>query len=189
MAQAPSEVGGIQPPPPGKYELDRAHTAVEFVARHMLTKIRGRFTDFDGTIEVGERPEDSQVVVEIRVASIQTNDERRDGHMKSGDFFELEKYPVMTFHSTAVRPTGGANFEIDGELTVKDVTRPITLKGEFLGSGPGMQEGSTILAATARARVNREDWGMTWNMIMETGGFLVSKDVDIEVEVEAMKVG
>ena len=189
MSQAPSDVAGLRPPPPGKYELDRAHTMVEFVARHMLTKVRGRFTDFDGTIEVGERPEDSQIDVEIRVASIQTNEPRRDAHMRSGDFFELETYPVITFHSIAVRPTGGAGFEIDGELTVKDETRPITLKGEFLGSGPGMSDGSTILGATARARVFREDWGMNWNMVMETGGFLVSKDVDIEIEVEALKVG
>jgi len=189
VAQTPSKDAKLTPPAPGKYELDHAHTMVEFVARHMLTRVRGRFTDFDGTIEVGERPEDSQIDVEIRVASIQTNEPRRDAHMRSGDFFELETYPVITFHSTAVRPTGGASFDLDGELTVKDETRPITLKGEFLGSGPGMSEGSTILAATARTRVYREDWGMNWNMVMETGGFLVSKDVDIEIEVEALKVG
>jgi polyisoprenoid-binding protein YceI len=189
MAQTRQEAGSIQAPPPGKYELDKAHTMVEFAARHMLTKVRGRFTEFEGTIEVGEKPENSQVDVEIRVASIQTNDERRDAHMRSGDFFELETYPLITFHSTAIRPTGGSSFDLEGELTVKDVTRPVTLKGEYLGSGPGMGEGSTLLAATARTRVDREDWGMTWNMVMETGGFLVSRDVDIEIEVEAHKVG
>jgi polyisoprenoid-binding protein YceI len=188
VAQAPSQEAKLQPPPPGQYELDRAHTMVEFVARHMLTRVRGRFTDFDGTIEVGERPEDSQIDVEIRVASIQTNDERRDGHMKSADFFELESYPVISFHSTAIRRTGGAGFEIDGDLTIKDVTRPVTLTGEFLGWGPGMND-TTLLAATARTRINREDWDITWNVVMETGGFLVSKDIEIEIEVEALRVG
>src|SRR5437870_1835502 len=138
MAQTSSEVGTVQLPPPGKYELDVVHTSVEFVARHILSKVRGRFTEFSGTIEVAEKPEDSSVEVEIKAASLQTNQEQRDEHLKSGDFFELEKYPLITFHSTAVRPTGGNTFELDGELTVKDVTRTVTLTGEYLGTGIGM---------------------------------------------------
>jgi polyisoprenoid-binding protein YceI len=183
------EIGGLQLPPAGKYELDLAHTAVEFVARHMLTKVRGRFTDFSGTIEVTERPEDSSVRVEIQTASIKTDTERRDDHLKSGDFLLIEEYPVITFTSTAVRPTGGTGFELEGNLTIKDVTKPVTLTGEFLGAGPGMDGKTPLLAATARTTIQREDWGVNWNMAVETGGFLVSKNVDLEIEVEAHKVG
>ena len=186
MAQVGTE--GVTAPPAGKWELDPAHTMVEFVARHMLTKVRGRFTDFSGTIEVGEKPEDSSMIVEIQAVSIQTNQEMRDNHMKSGDFFEVQTYPTLTFRSTGVRLTGGTNFELDGELTVKDVTNPITLQGEFIGWGPD-PEGTPILAASARTTIDREDWDLTWNVVAETGGWLVGKRVDIEIEVEARKVG
>ena len=176
-------------PEPGTYGLDVAHTAVEFVARHMLTKVRGRFTEFSGTIEVAERPEDSSVAVEIKTASIQTDTGKRDEHLKSGDFLLIEEYPVITFTSTAVRPTGGTGFELDGDLTIKDVTKPVTLTGEFLGTGPGMDGKTPMLAATAKTTIEREDWGVNWNMAVETGGFLVSKKVDLEIEVEAHRVG
>jgi polyisoprenoid-binding protein YceI len=188
MAQTSSEVGTVQLPPPGKYELDLAHTSVEFVARHILTKVRGRFTEFSGTIDVAERREDSSVQVEIQAASLQTNQDQRDAHLKSGDFFELEKYPLITFHSTGVRPTGGNAFELDGDLTVKDVTRPVTLKGEYLGTSTGMN-GEPIFGASAKTTVDREDWDMTWNMVVEAGNVLVGKTVDLEIEVEAHKVG
>jgi polyisoprenoid-binding protein YceI len=188
MAQAVREIAGIQVPPAGRYELDRAHTAVEFVARHILTKVRGRFTEFSGWIDVAEDPEDSSLEVEVKTATIQTNTEQRDQHLKSDDFLNVEKWPVMTFRSTAVRHTGGAGFEIDGELTIRDVTRPITLTGEYLGTETN-PSGKTVLAATARATLEREDWNVSWNMVLETGGFLVSKNVDLEIEVEAIKVG
>ena len=106
MAQPARTVGEVTLPEPGTYGLDVAHTAVEFVARHMLTKVRGRFTEFSGTIEVADRPEDSSVAVEIKTASIQTDTGKRDEHLKSGDFLLIEEYPVITFTSTAVRPTG-----------------------------------------------------------------------------------
>jgi polyisoprenoid-binding protein YceI len=182
------EIGGLQLPPAGKYELDIAHTAVEFVARHILTKVRGRFTEFSGWIDVGDKPEESSVEVEVKTASIQTNTEQRDQHLKSDDFLNVEKWPVMTFRSTAVRHTGGANFELDGDLTIRDVTRPITLSGEYLGTDTN-PSGKTILAATAKATLEREDWSVSWNMALETGGFLVSRKVDLELEVEAIKVG
>jgi polyisoprenoid-binding protein YceI len=178
---------GIQPPPAGRYELDAAHTAVEFVARHILTRVRGRFTDFSGEIEVAERPEDSRVKVDVRTASIQTNVDQRDEHLKSGDFLNVERWPVMTFESTGIRHTGGSAFELDGNLTIRDVTRPITLVGEYLGMDTN-PSGKTVLAATAKAALEREDWDVSWNMVLETGGFLVSKTVDLEIEVEAIKV-
>jgi polyisoprenoid-binding protein YceI len=188
MTQTPNEVGKVQLPPPGKYELDVTHTAVEFVARHIISKVRGRFTEFSGTIDVAEKPEDSSVQVEIKTASVQTNQEQRDEHLKSGDFFDFEKYPVMTFNSTAVRPTGADTFELDGELNIKDITRPVTLTGEYHGVGTGMN-GEVVFGASAKTTIDREDWDITWNMAIEAGGFLVGKKVDIEIEVEAHKVG
>ena len=188
MTEPVKEIAGLQPPPPGKYELDRAHTAVEFVARHILTKVRGRFTDFDGWIQVDENPEESSIEVEIKTASIQTNVEQRDNHLKSDDFLNVEKWPAMTFRSAAVRNAGGATFELEGDLTIRDVTRRVTLQGEYLGTDTN-PSGSTVLAATAKTTLVREDWNVSWNMMLETGGFLVSKTVDLEIEVEAIKVG
>ena len=179
---------GVSIPPAGTYELDAVHTVVGFVARHMLSKVRGQFTEFSGAIEVGDSPEDSHVEVEVKTGSITTHTEKRDQHLMSSDFFEIEKHPVLTFKSTAVRPTGGTSFELDGDLTIKDTTRPVTLSGEFLGWGPDM-EGNAMFAASAKTTIDREDWDMTWNMAVETGGFLVSKKIDIEIEVEAHKVG
>jgi polyisoprenoid-binding protein YceI len=178
---------GVSIPPAGTYELDVVHTVVGFVARHMLSKVRGQFTEFTGTIEVGESPEDSRIDVEIKAGSITTHTEKRDEHLTSGDFLEIEKHPVLTFKSTAVRPTGGDSFELDGDLTIKDITRPVTLAGEFLGWGPDM-EGEAMFAGSAKTTIDREDWDMTWNMAVETGGFLVGKRVDLEIEVEAHRV-
>jgi polyisoprenoid-binding protein YceI len=189
MAQAQQDqINETELPPAGTYELDVAHTTVEFVGRHMLSKTRGRFTDFKGRIVVGDTPESSSVDVEIDAGSIQTNTEKRDEHLKSGDFLELETYPTIAFKSTAVRRTGDDKFELDGDLTIKDVTRPVTLTGEFLGHGKGMQ-GDAMFGASARTTIDREEYGMTWNMAVEAGGVLVGKRVDIEIEVEAHKVG
>src|SRR5437867_13254799 len=109
MAAEGREYEGIPIPPAGKYELDRAHTVVGFVARHMLSKVRGQFTEFSGTIEVAESPQDSRVDVEVKTASITTHTEKRDEHLMSGDFLEIEKHPLLTFTSTAVGPTGGTS--------------------------------------------------------------------------------
>ncbi|MGZ8614864.1 MAG: YceI family protein, partial [Actinomycetota bacterium] len=119
MAQAAQEITGVSYPPAGTYELDASHTEVGFVARHMLTKTRGRFTEFSGTIEVGETPESSSVQVDVQTGSVQTNFEQRDNHLKSADFFESDEYPVMAFRSTAVRHTADTTFELDGDLTIK----------------------------------------------------------------------
>ena len=175
-------------PPAGTYEFDPSHTTIEFVARHMISKVRGRFTEFTGSIEVGETPETSSVEVEVVAGSVTTHFEQRDNHLKSGDFFDLETYPTFSFRSTGVRITGDDTFEIDGELTVKDITNPVTFRGEYLGWGPDMN-GVPMFAASAKTTVDREDWDMTWNMAVETGGFLVSKKIDIEVEVEAHNIG
>jgi hypothetical protein len=130
---------GVSIPPAGTYELDGVHTVVGFLARHMLSKVRGQFTEFTGTIQVGDSPEGSRVEVEVQTQSITTHTEKRDQHLRNGDFLDVEQHPVLRFTSTAVRPTGGSWFELEGELTIKDITRPVTLSGEFLGWGPNMQ--------------------------------------------------
>src|SRR5436309_8292717 len=119
------EYEGVSTPPVGTYELDPTHTVVGFVARHMLSKVRGQFTEFTGTIEVGDSPQDSHVDVEVKTGSITTHTEKRDQHLMSGDCLEIAKHPVLAFRSTAVRPTGGTSFELDGDLTIKDITRPV----------------------------------------------------------------
>lgn len=187
MAQVAQEVVGVSYPPAGTYELDPSHTEVGFVARHMLTRTRGRFTEFTGTIEVGDSPESSSVQVDVKTDSVQTNFEQRDNHLRGGDFFESDEYPVMSFRSTAVRRTGDTSFELDGDLTIKDVTKSITLKGEFNGWGKDPFENTKIFAE-ASTTVEREDWDLTWNAAVETGGLLVGKKVDIVIDVEAVKV-
>jgi Uncharacterized conserved protein len=189
MAQtegATREVNGVSVPPVGEYEIDGSHTDAEFVARHLLSKVRGKFGDVSGTITIAERPEDSHAEVEIKTASVNTGDAKRDGHLNSGDFFETEKYPTMTFKSTGLRLTGGNNFELDGDLTIKDTTKSITLKGEFLGWGKDMT-GEDRVFAEAKTRVNREEWGLSWNMAVELTGVLVAKEVDLELQVQAAK--
>jgi polyisoprenoid-binding protein YceI len=172
-------------PPAGTYAFDKAHTEVGFVGRHMLSKVRGRFTDVDGQIVVGETLEDSHVEVEIQAASIWTNLEMRDNHLRSGDFLEAEAYPSLTFKSTAVRPTGGSTFQLVGDLSIKDITREVVLDAEFLGSGPA-PNGGTLIAFSAKTEIEREDWDMTWNMAVETGGLLVGKRIQVEIDLEAL---
>jgi polyisoprenoid-binding protein YceI len=188
MAQVARQIDGISVPPAGRYELDVTHTQAEFVARHIMTKMRGRFTEFEGTVVVGDTVEGSSVEVEIQAASVQTNQEQRDEHLRSADFFDVETYPVLSFTSTEIRHTGGPHFELVGDLTIRDVTRSVTLQGEFLGWGQD-PFGNTVFSAEASTEVEREDWGLTWNMAIESGGFLVGKKVGLEITVEARKVG
>jgi polyisoprenoid-binding protein YceI len=178
-------VGGVELPPVGTWTFDRAHTTVEFVARHMLTKVRGRFTAFDGRVVIAERPEDSFVEVEIEAASLETKTDMRDDHLRSADFLDAERFPKLTFRSTEVRPTGGSRFELAGDLTIKDITRRVVLDAELAGWGPGPDPAAPPKAAfSASTEIDREDWDMTWNVAVETGGWLVGKRVRIEIETE-----
>jgi polyisoprenoid-binding protein YceI len=179
------EVNGIALPPAGSYHLDASHTTAGFVARHMLSKVHGRFTDVEGQLRIGEALEDSEVHVKITSASVTTDNEQRDGHLRTSDFFEVEAYPTITFNSTALRPGTGSEFELDGDLTIKGVTKPVTLQAEFLGFGPGLQ-GGTMAAFTARTTVDREAWGLTWNVAVETGGVLVGKKVELVIDAEVL---
>lgn len=185
MVQTETDVVSAQLPPAGTYDLDPAHTQLEFVARHLLSKVRGRFTDFSGVFVIGETPEASSAEVEIRAHSLTTHTDQRDQHLKSPDFLSVEEHPTLTFRSTGVRLTGDNRFELDGDLTIRDVTRPVTLTGEYLGLSTN-PFGKTVLAATASTTIAREDWDMTWNLAVESGGWLVGKTVDIEIEVEGI---
>ncbi len=178
-------INGIELPPAGTYAFDKSHTTVGFVARHMLSKVRGRFTEYDGEVTVGDSIEESSVTFEITASSVNTDSEQRDGHLRSDDFLDVESYPRLTFTSTELRVGEGNSFELDGRLTIKDVTNPVTLRGEFLGSGPGMQ-GGTLAAFSAHTTIEREDWDLTWNVAVETGGFLVGKKVDIVLDVDLL---
>ena len=178
-------VAGVELPPAGTWVFDKAHTSVEFVARHMLTKVRGRFDAFDGTVVIAERPEDSSVQVEIDAASLETNTDMRDNHLRSADFLDVDRYPMLTFRSTAVRVTGPNTFQLAGDLTIKDITREVVLEAEFQGWGPGMSpEDPKKAAFSAWTEIDREDWDITWNVAVETGGLLVGKRVRIEIETE-----
>jgi polyisoprenoid-binding protein YceI len=175
-----------QVPAAGAYDIDPAHTAVEFVGRHlMITKVRGRFTDVRGRITIAEEPENSHVEVEIGAASVSTGNDDRDAHLKSGDFFDVEHYPTITFASTAVRARPDNTWEVDGDLTVHDVTRSVQLQVDFDGGGPS-PFGDQRIGFSAATDVNREDFGLTYNMVLESGGVLVGKTARIELSVQAV---
>jgi len=173
-------------PTAGEYAIDPSHTSVEFVGRHlMITKVRGRFPEVSGTITIDEEPERSHVDVEIDVASLDTGNADRNAHLRSADFFDAEQYPSISFRSTNVEATASSTWAVTGDLTVKDVTRPITLQVDFDGANASPM-GDERVAFSAAAEVDREDWGLTWNVALESGGVLVGKKVRIELNVQAV---
>lgn len=172
-------------PASGTWQIDPAHTSVEFVARHlMVTKVRGRFSDVSGTIEVADNPLDSAVSVTTQIASVTTGAADRDGHVVSPDFFDVDNHPEMTFVSTGVRSNGDA-WTLDGDLTIKGVTKPVAFDFDFVGV-IGDPYGNSKAAFAASAEIMREDWGLTWNVSLEAGGVLVSKKIAIEIEIQAV---
>ena len=187
QTEAARVIEGVELPPAGTYVFDPAHTTIEFVARHMLSKVRGRFDGFDGKVVIGETPEDSFAEVELEAATIETKTDMRDNHLRGADFLDAETFPKLTFRSREVRPTGGSTFQLVGDLTIKDITREVVLDAEFLGFGTGPMPDAPVHAAfSASAEIDREDWDMTWNVAVETGGWLVSKKVKIEIETELL---
>jgi polyisoprenoid-binding protein YceI len=181
------EFEGLQIPAAGTYELDAAHKRVGFVARHlMVSKVRGNFAEASATITIAEDPLQSSVVATINTASVQTGQVDRDNHLRTGDFFEAEKYPTMEFRSTGIKSHAGAEFVLDGELTIKDVTKPVELVVEFEGATTSPY-GQAVFGFSATAEIDREDWGLTWNMALETGGVMIGKKIKIEIEGEAIR--
>jgi polyisoprenoid-binding protein YceI len=179
------DVDGHSLPAAGSWSVDQAHSTVEFVARHlMVTKVRGRFSDYDASITIAERPVDSKVDVTINAASITTGDPGRDGHLVSADFLDVANYPTITFASKAVRPTGSSTWNVDGDLTVHGVTNPVTLTVEFGGVATDPWD-NTKAFFTASTEFDRESFGLTWNQPLAGGGVLVGKKVRVELEIQA----
>jgi polyisoprenoid-binding protein YceI len=172
----------------GKWEIDPVHSEVAFTVRHMMvSKVRGRFDKFEGSIVTGEKPEQSSVTVTVDAASINTNNEQRDAHIKSADFFEADKYPSWTFTSTAVREISGERFLLDGDLTIKGVTRPVTFQAELNGIGPDAY-GGTRAGFSAQAEISRGDFGVSFNGQIPGApeGVIVSDKVTVNLEIEAV---
>lgn len=169
----------------GTWTIDPVHSTIAFSVRHlMVSKVRGTFDKFDGAITVAEDGTTS-VTAQVTVDSINTRNDQRDAHLRSADFFDAETYPIATFTSTGVRPSGGA-YLLDGDLTLKGVTKAITLEVEFNGVNPGMGQGE-VAGAEASVVLNRKDFGIDIEMPLETGGAVVGDKVTVTLEIEAVK--
>ncbi len=172
---------------PTTWAIDKTHSELTFRVRHLVSRVRGTFTDWDGTLTAEPNQwNGGSVVVNVRTASIQTNNDRRDTHLRSGDFFDVEKFPAMTFKSTKVEVQGN-EVTLTGELTIKDVTKTVVLKGDFLGMTAG-QGGRDRIGFEVSTTVNRLDYGLTWNRAAEGGGVVLGDEVTIDVVIAAVKV-
>ena len=172
----------------GTYVLDPAHSSIGFVARHALvTRVRGSFSEVDGTAVIdGGNLAASSVNVTVKTASVDTRQDDRDAHLRSGDFFDAETYPDITFTSTSVQQVSDDGIEVTGDLTIKDVTRPITLPLTYMGSAVD-PFGNNRAGFEGSIQVNRKDFGLTWNAALETGGVLVSEKVTLEFDISTIK--
>ncbi|GGK92141.1 polyisoprenoid-binding protein [Sphaerisporangium melleum] len=178
---------GLSIPTPGTFDLDVAHTRVGFVAKHMMvSKVRGRFGDFSGTVTIAENPLDSSAELTIKTASIDTGSADRDGHLRSDDFLAVEKFPELTFRSTRVASHSGNELVVVGDLTIREVTKEVTLKVEYGGAGVNPW-GAELFGFEIETEIEREEFGLTWNVALETGGVLVGKKIKIEIEGEAQR--
>lgn len=165
--------------------IDKSHSEASFQVRHLTAKVRGRFTDFAGTITADPaKPESAQVEFKIQAASIDTDNESRDKHLRSADFFDAEKFPEITFKSTRVVPKGDKKFDVTGPLTMHGVTREVTLPVEFHGSVKDPW-GNEKAGFETKVTLNRKDFGIVWNKALDAGGMLLSDDVEVEVNIEA----
>jgi polyisoprenoid-binding protein YceI len=171
-----------------KWVFDTAHSSVGFSVRHlMISKVHGNFTQWTGHIEFDEaNPSASSVEAQIDVASIDTKEAQRDGHLKSPDFFDVEKYPHLTFKSTSVTGSG-EHLDVKGDLTLHGVTHPVTLKVEYAGRAKHPMNGSERAGFSAHTTINRKDFGLGWNAVLEAGGVAVSEKVEITLEIQAIK--
>lgn len=179
-------IDDVELPAPGTWRLDPGHADVGFVGRHfMLTKVRGRFVDVDAILETAEHIEDSHLEATIRMASVDSGDATRDQHLRSADLFDVERHPVAAFESTSISWNGQSG-TMTGDLTIKDITRSVTLDVTLLGvvTDPWDNERAVV---EALGRINREDWDITWNMLLESGGLLVSKEIDLVLHVELIR--
>jgi polyisoprenoid-binding protein YceI len=174
----------------GTYAIDPTHSRIGFVARHaMVTKVRGSFNEFDGSGFFDEEdPSQSTLQLTIKAASIDTRNADRDAHLRSNDFFDMETYPEITFASTDVHQVDGEHYRVTGDLTIKGVTRPVTVDFEYTGAAVDPY-GNRRIGFEGQTTVNRKDWGVNWNAVLDAGGVLVSEKVTLEFEVSAIRAG
>lgn len=170
------------------WNIDSAHTSVNFSVRHMMiTNVRGQFDQVSGTVEFNpERPVESSVDVRIDAASINTREPQRDGHLKSPDFLDVENFPAITFKSRKIELTGETSGRITGDLTIRGVTKPVTLDVEYAGMSRSPW-GTNVAGFTATTNISRKDWDLTWNVALETGGVLVGDAIKITIEIELVQ--
>ena len=170
------------------FEFDKSHSTVGFQVRHIFTMLSGRFTDYTGAIQVDRaRPESSTVEFTIQATSIDTAEPRRDQHLRSADFFDVAIHPTITFKSTSVKPNAKDSFLVTGELTMRGVTRQVTLPVTLLGEGKDPW-GNEKMGLETSVTLNRKDYGINWNKALDQGGVLVGDEVKVEISVEANKV-
>jgi polyisoprenoid-binding protein YceI len=172
----------------GTYAIDPTHSTIGFTARHaMVTKVRGSFDEFEGSGYFdAENPAASHLALTIQATSINTRNADRDAHLRSNDFFAMDAYPRITFTSTQVQPAGEGTYRVTGDLTIKDVTRPVTIDFEYTGAAAD-PFGNHRIGLEGTTTINRKDWGVNWNAALDAGGVLVSEKVTLEFEVSAIR--
>jgi polyisoprenoid-binding protein YceI len=181
---AATEITQSVVPAAGTYALDPTHSYVSFTARHlMVTKVRGRFPVTAGSLVISEDPEASSVEATIDVTAVETGDPKRDEHLRSADFFDVEQFGEASFRSTKVENHGDGEFTLHGDLTLHGVTKAVSLKGEYLGSQPSPW-GDTRIGFSAETEISRSDWGINFNVALETGGVVVSDKIKLAIDAE-----
>lgn len=186
-ATATRTVQGREVPPSGHYIIDPSHSSLQIIARHlMISKVRGHFDEFTGSIIVAEEPTESRVEAVVQASSIDTGDPQRDDHLRSTDFLDVEHHPEITFRSAHVRPIPNDRWEVTGDLTIRGVTRTVGMEVEYCGTMTDPWDNVRI-ALLATGGVNREDFDITWNQALEAGGFLVGKGLRFECDIEAVR--
>ena len=174
----------------GTYAIDASHSRIGFVARHaMVTKVRGSFNEFEGSGYFdADQPANSHLELVIKTASIDTRNADRDGHLRGNDFFAMDEYPKITFRSTSVEQTGHAEYRVTGDLTIKGITKPVSVDFDYTGAVVDPW-GNQRIGLEGNTTINRKDWGVSWNAALEAGGVLVSEKVTLEFEVSAVRIG
>jgi polyisoprenoid-binding protein YceI len=170
------------------WTIDTSHSQIQFTVRHMMiSNVRGRFENFSGTVDLDENnPENSKIDIKIEIATLNTRDAQRDGHLRSADFFEAEKYPYMTYVSKKIKKTDAIHAKVYGDLTIRNVTREVVLEVEFNGKAKSPW-GTTSAGFNAEAKISRKDFGLEWNKTLETGGVLVGDEITINIDFEAVQ--
>lgn len=172
----------------GDYTIDTAHSTIGFTVRHaMVTNVKGKFNDFSGSLHLdGSDPSASTASIDVKMDSIDTGSEDRDGHLKSADFFKIDEYPTMTFRSTKAEALGDEDYRITGDLTILGTTKPLTIDLEFNGAAKD-PFGNERVGFEGKAEIKRSEWGLTWNAALETGGVLISDKIKLTFDISAIK--